>query len=402
MENKNCFLEIDFDRLPCQTNIYGVTKIAPTATNPSSKLLVALANGKIYMCDHQEHSSNIQKGSKEVPFTYIPPKCHVISIDSFNCGARGLIIGVTFAEESGENFLNIYCNYGDNVPEFHERDLENLAYTFKSFALTFTPFQLTHRKVKRCNDDSSRSVFILLGDDKFHVYSQISDDVEFIEDEIKDYFVELVVCESVPTYLEIYAVDQTTRVTAVGYANGKICLFLVDCTTNTIIKSWKIQHSSIISQLVLYPDNRNQKDEYANFMLVVASTREEAVVYSDVLNLGFEKPVILRSSGDGDCVTCCAVGRDNCDGTIEIVIGTYDQRILLYKNFSTPIVEPSWVKHFAHPVLKTELCDITGDYITELIVFTTKGIHILQRNLHNVLNVYKNVLKNEIIDAKKD
>ena len=391
-EFKNLFNEINYDLLPSQSNIYGVSCFKDPSQR-ASKVLVGLIEGRIFVSEYSKssHDDVAKCVNREVTFTYIPSNCHIISLDSFSCVARGIIIGITFCKESSENFLNIYCNYGDNVPVGQEWNLDHVAQTCKSYELPFTPFQLTHCKVKNPITEKFQTVFILLGSDGcFHVYSQYLNEGEFrhIDQPANTYFIELIDSHETITYLEIKNLKEnrkSKRLSVFGCTFGKIKVFLVDVELNTITSSWSIEHDSPIAKCQLFT-------AMDSVHLVIISARELAVIYCNILKNGLTDSAFLSESDQFDCATCCAVADINYDGNKEILIGTYGCKILSYSfdfNSDTRFFAPLWIREFSAPILKIKFVDIIGDGIDEMIVVTANGIHTLQSNLTMLLKKCK-------------
>ncbi|CAK8671032.1 unnamed protein product [Clavelina lepadiformis] len=411
------FHEANFDALPSQSSIYGVTSLC-NIPHLSNKILVALAKGRIFACEYHKPANpnyDVLGVNREVTFTYIPADCHIISIDNFSCAARGLIVGVTFCKELNENFFNVYCNYGDDVPSGQEWNLDNVAQNCRSFNLTFTPYQLTHCKVlcpqgeEQTGGDTAqvreqRTVFILLGSDRsFHVYAQ--NEVEFVEEPTKKYFCELDSITKQPIFLEMKNISDMRRLSIAGYECGSLSMFLVDSFNNSITASWTIEHDSPIVQCQLFANNR-ESSEGVEHNVVVVSAREEAMIYRNLLASGFSNPLVLSGSSKYDCVTCCAVADVNYDGIKEVLIGTFGQRLLAYSSQADrqPYTQqqPMWTRNMAHPVLSIKFMDMTGDSIEDMAVISSKGVHIFQSDLVMLLKMCKSKIFHKNVDDRFD
>jgi len=413
----NMYHESNFDHLPNQSNIYGITCIKGLSTQHNT-VLVGSAKGKIFACEYRNKLSDVRSLSREVSFTYIPGKCSIISIDSFSCAARGLVIGVTFCNETDESFFNIYCNYGDDVMPGQEWSLDNVAQNCRSFALDFVPYQLMHCKARCPVSQLQSSVFVLLGgEQRFHVFAQRKNDVVFSEVKAQEYFSELTATDSIPTYLEIKAVDDAQRITAIGCDDGLILAYLVNAETNSVCASWKIQHDSPVVQIMLYErciscdSTASQHEapalrEMAKHDICIVSAREDTVLYRNLLTDGFDNPLVLAGSSNYDCVTCCALVANSNTGSHEILVGTYGQKLLAYDITSLnakayECISPAWRREFAHPLLKIKLLDIAGDGVDEMVVITTKGVHILQPDMNNLLKICREELSKLAVNSAK-
>ena len=387
--NRQLFHEINFDLLKSQSNIYGVSSFT-NFTNTSNKLLVSLLEGRVFLWEYNKlNNHELKCVSKEVAFTYIPGKCHIISVDSFCCDEQGLIVGVTFCKESSENFLNIYCSYGDDVSKDQKWNIDHVAQNRTSFELSFTPYRLTHCRVKNPSNCKNKTVFVLLGSDgAFHVYAQGEKNNGFTNVSTAKFFMELVGNFGTPTYLEIVNMEDMKRLTVIGNTVGRISVFLVDVISSTVISSWSIQHSSPIAQCCLFTAGDTTH-------LVVVSANELAVVYKNFLKNGFIDQIILEKSDEYDAVTSCAIADIDFDGVNEIIIGTYGSKALAYSfdlKVEAKSLQPVWSRKFSAPIVKLKFLDLTGDGINEMVVVTTGGIHIMQSNLNMLLTLCKSKL----------
>lgn len=388
----NLFNEINFDFLPSQSNIYGVSSFKEV-TQGSNKVLIGLLDGRIFVSEYSKssHDEVAKLESRKVIFTYIPSSVDIISFDSFSSEERGLIIGITLCNKESKNYFNIYCNCDDDIRAGLEWNVDHVGQNWQNFDLTFTPYQLTHSKIKNPFDQSCITVFILLGSDGcFYVYAPSKNKGKFspTNEPASKYFIELNNSPKIPTYLEIQNFKESKkskRLSAIGYSFGKVEVFLVDVEINTLISSWSIDHDSPIGQCQLFMTMNS-------LHLVVISARELAVMYCDVLKNGLTYPVFFEGSDKYDCATCCAVADTNYNGKKEILVGTYGRRVLAYSFDScqnSQLFSPVWIREFSAPILKIKFTDIIGDGIDEMIVVTNNGIHIFQSNLKNLLNKCK-------------
>ncbi|XP_039269006.2 KICSTOR complex protein kaptin-like [Styela clava] len=420
------FHESNFHNVSSLTTIYGATAINGCNVD---KLMVAMLKGKIVLFEYKKVDQSLVKIDKEVSFTYIPADAHVISIDCFTCGARGLIIAVAFFKETNgklTNYLNIYCNYTyDASDEKDSCQLETVAENCRSFELEFVPFQLTHCKSRARKDCEAllQTVFIVLGgDSRIHVYAQDENQGEFSEQNLDKYFPEFKDLPGVPMFVDIKITNnEKMRISAVGHATGDISLFITDLSTEEWkLTTYHIQHDSPITSVRLFtkytevkiPEFMKRKfstQDLPNhdpniYHLLVTSAWENAVVYCFCADQGFEIPVLLENSSEHDCVTCCQIADIDRDGVNDIIIGTYGQELLVYK-FNEPSSEtydpyepvtliPYWTRTFSYPIVNIMLQDLTGDGLSELIVISTKGLHILQCNSASAIKECKAKLLN--------
>lgn len=97
----------------------------------------------------------------------------------------------------------------------------------------------------------------------------------------------------------------------------------------------------------------------------------------DVLRNDMEKDVNLPGSESSDCVLCSCIADVNMDGKNEILLGTYNQEVLVYT-----LADGTWDlterRLFDAPIHSMCYLDLTGDGMKELAVLTQRGVHVLQ------------------------
>lgn len=98
---------------------------------------------------------------------------------------------------------------------------------------------------------------------------------------------------------------------------------------------------------------------------------------SDVLNLGMTSDVTLITIESTDCALCSCIADINMDGKNEILIGTYDQELLIF-TLRDNVWKLTNKKQFDAPIYSIAYVDLTGDGVKELIVMTQQGVHVLQ------------------------
>lgn len=90
-----------------------------------------------------------------------------------------------------------------------------------------------------------------------------------------------------------------------------------------------------------------------------------------------KRDVILSSGEMSECILCCCVADVNMDGQNEILLGTYNQEVLIFA-LTNGTWELAVRKLFDAPVHSISYMDITNDGMKEVIVLTQRGVHILQ------------------------
>ena len=412
------FFENNFDFMCGQTNIYGVVSLPNHATK---KLLISTIQGKVYCCEYQKNAATgIRTTIQEVPFPNIS-KGQIISIDCFTSQNHGIVVGITYSKDLNDSFLNIYWNV---LSEEDQRwNSESFNENFYTCDLKFIPGQLTHYKI--INDET---VFLLLGcDKKCHVYTQSEADSKMLisERNIGDYFPELAELSDLPTYIDLKTIDNTTRCTCIGFDTGFTQIHIVDIKTETKQTYCTNKLDCPVSQVLLFSDLNYTAAKHAadfsqklvkrelqaskwikKYNLVVVNSRDRSVVYRDVMKFGLNNPIYLKGSNDYDVATCCDIADVDHDGQHEVVIGTYGQKMLIY-NFDMSLpsgseVDAIWSRKFAHPLIKVKFVDLVGDGINEIALISSKGLHVLQHNVMELLEKcklrMKMLLKNQLND----
>eukprot|EP00038_Savillea_parva_P002272 m.112473 g.112473 ORF g.112473 m.112473 type:complete len:558 (-) comp10783_c0_seq3:67-1740(-) len=154
--------------------------------------------------------------------------------------------------------------------------------------------------------------------------------------------------------------------------------------------------------------------------LIVGCALEAAVVYDDVIRRMLEAPILLPGSDQHDSVLCVRATTSNFDAAPEIVVATYGQRLLGYRltvggsgeardhqtststedgwDDTEDTFEPAryrlqWQHRFAYPLYRMEQVDVTGDGISELVVLSMFGLHVLQQDFSELHRRVKRVIE---------
>ena len=127
---------------------------------------------------------------------------------------------------------------------------------------------------------------------------------------------------------------------------------------------------------------------------------------------GISDPVVISGTEAEDCITCSCVCDIDLDGKNEILLGTFgkmcficripiDNHQATYVNGLTfigeifPVCRVLPLSASAFGILA---CDLTNDGLDEIIIATTKGLHIYQLELNEVVKLVETRLnrnKNE-------
>ncbi|CAH0551988.1 unnamed protein product [Brassicogethes aeneus] len=397
------FIDAHYFHLPSQGSIYTLTVL--NLANGSKKLLVASLKREIFCFEYLESPKNyLIPTTKEVSFTYIPSGAEIISIDAFNKSStkNEFVIGITIIKNSNESdqletFLNIYSEW----EESNDFNIENIAQNCLNVLLNFIPYKLLHTYLITWNDNdivSKEIVFVLSGSDhQVHVYRENASDHEYKEID-KDFFPEFIKTPSPVIAIDIYHTeDFKERITAYACECGYVKLTRTSTQTNKLIYNFFTRFNNYISSLCIYPEKNitnqfhkkdldTEKPEKPHLNLLVTNSILPAVLFRNVLKYGLSDFSTLPRHNHTSILTCCEVANVNFDGEPEILIGNSSQEVMLYK-----YKEKRWyiqdLRKFSSPIINIRYSDITGDGLKELVVFSMKGVHILQHDFKMVEKV---------------
>lgn len=387
--------EAHFCGLATQSSIFGLTSLSTGVG--SHKILMASSKRKVYCVEYCQNNNCLLPSTREVQFTYIPGGAEIISIDAFNQASHkhDFVVGITFikCDSSGKRsqYFNIYSDWEPSC----ECDLDNIAQGCLSLGLDFIPIQLTHTEV--LVRESKEIAWLLSGNDcKIHLYREDKSRQSFCEDVTAEHFPEFRHLPSIVLWMD-FITQQNARVTAFGCENGAVFVNLVSIAPDVkIMSTWSIEHDGPISAVRLFCDESSLPFRKANgektvdpcVHLVVGNSLEVSVVYRDILKKGLTlaSQWLLPFSNSYDVVTCVCLADIDMDGHHEIMLGTYGQQLLIYKwNSQSQDGKGSFVllheQAFPNPILCLTYIDITGDGLRELLILSTKGLHIFQHNL---------------------
>lgn len=339
-------------------------------------------------------------------FEELVGKGQILAIDCFRSEHNGNVIGITTCNDSMDCCLHIFSHF--TLPSFKsESPKEHSSFqwhgdddTAQFIPLPYVPNQLTHCPLQTSSSDidSDNTAFILLGcDNACHVFCDENQDGIFIELNAKDHFPELTRLDNLPISIEL-KYFQSTRLTAIGFENGKISLTVTDIKTKTILQKYTFMHDSPISGMSLF-DFPKKSDTDIHLLVVVS--RSDSVLYLSVQKNGFSLPFLLSESSKYDVATCCAVNYKHFANTFEVLIGTFGKRTLTYQCpiplcqsvnrqslNKAGVLKPAQVFDFAHPVMGIKFGDLTGDGIDEMTIVSTKGMHIFQYEPYSLAKSY--------------
>ncbi|XP_060519052.1 KICSTOR complex protein kaptin-like [Cylas formicarius] len=414
------FKDAHYFHIPSQGNIYTVTDLK--LANGTPILLAASLKREIFCIEYLESSSGfLVSTTKEVSFTYIPSGAEIISIDAFNKSTTNneLVIGITIIKNSSdsdtlETFLNIYCQLEEN----EDFDIENIAQNCLNVELNFIPYKLLHTHLITWNDCSilgKEIVFVLSGsDNQVHIFQENTTDHVYREIDAKEYFPEFGKTASPVVWIDIQFINNfEERVTAFGCECGYVKLMKINTKTNKIVYNFSVRFGNYISNVYLYREDKikskykiqkiigvNNSSESAGnsqpiLNMIVINSILPAVIFRDVLTYGLSDYATLPRHDNSTILTSCVVADIDFDDEKEILLGNSSEEIMLIKYDKGA---KNWfleeLKLIAAPVLCIKYIDLTGDGVKDLVVFSVKGIHVLQYDHH-----YINEQLNKKIDS---
>ncbi|XP_025162092.1 KICSTOR complex protein kaptin isoform X2 [Harpegnathos saltator] len=383
------------------------------SSNGSNKLLVASLKRKIYSCEyHLMLDLNLRPMVKELLFTYIPSGAEIISIDAYNKSdtADSFVIGITIIKTGAdtiERYLNIYTEGAVDGEGDEGTSIEAIAQNCLMVELSYTPYHLYHTILPQQNS-AHEIVWLISGSDyKIHMIREDKLSHGYSESSIEKYFPELHDIQTIVLWINIYYYNEYRwRVTAVGCECGLVKVAIVNVVDLEVFQSWLLRYDQPVPNVTVFSQQNtivkpvfvdsNSKgyilEQNKPKLNVVVSSTSHAIVFEDILERGMKQDVILNGSESSDCILCCCIADINMDGQNEILLGTYNQEVLIYT-----LVNDTWEltvrKLFDAPVHSISYMDITNDGLKELIVLTQRGVHILQHNIVDTRVKWKDRLK---------
>jgi hypothetical protein len=153
--------------------------------------------------------------------------------------------------------------------------------------------------------------------------------------------------------------------------------------------------------------------------LLVTSALEPAVIYRNISTNYLTDPVVLSGTDSQDCLTSSCICDIDLDGKNEILLGTFGKvcficRVPLYNyklnhsdglSFIAETFPVCRVLSLSASAFGVLALDLTNDGLHEIIIATTKGLHIYQLELNEVVILIRNRLEkktNEELMEKKE
>ncbi|XP_065334157.1 KICSTOR complex protein kaptin isoform X2 [Cloeon dipterum] len=377
--------DVHYFPLPSQGNVYSLATVE--GVGGARRLLVASLRRKVFSLELQSlPGEQCQASVKEVPFTYIPNGAEIIALDAFHTQADDLVVGITIVKPAmagrptpSQTFLNVYSEWG----EAGDSLLDSVAQNCFSLELSFAPYHLFHTPLP-----ASREIVWLLsgGDEQIHLFREDKLNHCYQEEPLQPLFPELyeLSCGVVLWIDVVYSLEQDRRITALACESGCLLLTQVDVASNTVLSTHTKNYSGPLSSVRLFTLDNESLD------LVVTSTLSPSVVYSNVLKQGLSEFHGLPESGSHDIALCVLLADVDMDGRLEIMIGTYGQELLIYKQCER-VKEWHLLKRMtlANPIYSLLYLDLTADGVNELVALTLKGVHVMQHNVDQTVQLLK-------------
>ncbi|CAF2879668.1 unnamed protein product [Rotaria sp. Silwood2] len=198
------------------------------------------------------------------------------------------------------------------------------------------------------------------------------------------------------------------RLIACGHSNGLLDLYITDVQADGTIQTTQkiLEYDSFISTVkFFYHNHKPQENEQPH--LLVTSALEPAVIYRNVSINGLTDPVVLSGTDSQDCITSSCVCDIDLDGKNEILLGTFGKACFICRvpidNYKLNTVDGLSFIGETFPVCRVLSLaasaygilafDFTSDGLDEIIIATTKGLHIYQLDLNEVVKLMENRLE---------
>ncbi|CAF4517106.1 unnamed protein product [Rotaria sp. Silwood1] len=199
------------------------------------------------------------------------------------------------------------------------------------------------------------------------------------------------------------------RLIVCGHSNGLLELYITYIQADGTIKTTQktLEYDSFISTVkFFYHNHKPLEKEHPH--LLVTSALEPAVIYRRNVSVnGLIDPIVLSGTDSQDCITSSCICDIDLDGKNEILLGTFGKACFIcrvpienYKlntidglSFIAETFPVCRVLSLAASVYGVLAFDLTNDGLDEIIIATTKGLHIYQLELNEVVKLIENRLE---------
>lgn len=390
--------------------------------------------------------------AQEIHLSQIPKDSHLIAIDAYTIGSGDgtPIIGLTFVHRfrgTDKFFFNIY---GLKCPS-----TARLSAVFQDclqLQLSYIPFGIFHNALLSPKKEMD---FIVSGNDRVHVYRWFHDlsfsEVTGHEHPFRDLFGSQlatgVLC------MDARADGKGGVLVALGCQDGAVALgsfpnpsvsvvsspsavatwthyqmdgpvsclslFCVAVSASSVapsssssdsrmspavIQGVQARAAAAVASAQVEGDEVNPKGAH-QIHLVVGAALGYVAFFTDVINCGFDKESYLPHSDEYDSIMCVASVDLDLHGRHQLLLGTFNQRVLIYQTNSEQEVSYELVStlEFDHPVFAIDSADLSRNGLEELIVTTMYSVQVFEQDMEAVLSKLrmKEELLSEIIGLEK-
>ena len=360
--------EVHLSSLEGQSNIYGSCLI-PTISGPKAeKVLISTLQKEFRVYS----SSQTDISYQENIFSYLPQGSQVIAIDLFICETRAKIIsGVAWTQATSES-ISYFFNVYESSLSFENHTC------ITSKEISWVPFQITHCKYDL---EKNTNCFALSGSDcKIHVF--VLEDGAYVESQdpqVMRKFPEFALLDTIAIWTAFQYQD-SHRVTAIAQENGVLLVCMVDLKTFEIKRKHSFSEEGPLTKVIFFENSTD--------LFLLASLAPSRIFYN-VFDNSLDKSAVLPLSDEFDVPTTCALADIDFDGHKEILIGTFGEKMLVYKSHADCQWRLEWSKCFNNPIHGIFSLDITNDGVKELLIVTTKTLIFLQHDHDKVKEVCK-------------
>ncbi|CAH2000192.1 unnamed protein product [Acanthoscelides obtectus] len=264
-------------------------------------------------------------------------------------------------------------------------------------------------------------VFILSGNDnQVHIFKESSSEHNYRELEGNNFFPEFSKTPSPVVWIDIvYLNNFARRVTSFVCECGYVKLLVVDVKCNKLIYNFSTRFGNYIPRVQIYlekdktdlqcrnefikclADDKTDKTEDEEFILnlVVVNSILPAVMFHNVLKYGLSDYTTLPRLDNTTVLTSCEVADIDFDGEKELLIGNSAEEIMLLKRDKLGDWYLEEVKKISGPILGVKYIDMDGDGVKDLVIFSTKGVHILQHDTAQLQKTIDSKLENLLCGA---
>ncbi|CAF1282766.1 unnamed protein product [Adineta ricciae] len=408
--------EIFFQPLKCQPNINTLHTYRNPVTGNQEIFLIGL-DGLGIIVEYLQKTNECKAYS--VSLQDFQADCRILSVEilpttKYNT-TPALIYG--YAKTTG-------ISNSDDGTSFCFDRVQIVDNTIKSSvqnrSLTFAPKFLKTIITKNLTTNDNEVILVVAGGEKLVFFSEKNERV--LQDITK--IIDLYLPELSHTSGNVCAMDIVTisdletnqlkqRLIACGHSNGLLDLYITDVQpdgTVKIVHKTREFDSFISSVKFFYHNKKPLNDEQPH--LLVTSSLEPAVIYRNVTLNIFADPVVLSGTETQDCITSSCVCDIDLDGKNEVLLGTFGKycficRVPIDSRKTDPVEGLTFVGE-TFPVCRALSLaasaygilafDLTNDGLDEIIIATTKGLHVYQLELDEVVKLIETRLEKKKLE----